>query len=964
MLKFLVLLLLLSFISYSSICQTVSGVIQDAVSSQKVSNATVKLTNADTSNHPLFTVSNPNGEFLFKSVPSGSYTLTITSIGFSPHYKQVSVIGQNVNVGTITISKSAETLSTVVINNAPAVKQNGDTLDYAASQYKVNPDATSEDLIRKMPGITVDKTTGAVTAQGETVQKVTVDGRDFFGTDATATLRNLPAEIVDKIQVFDKLSDQAQLTGFDDGNTTKSINIVTKKDMRVGNFGRIFGGYGTDDRYSGGGNVSFFNNARRISLVGLVNNVNQQNFSSQDLLGVTSSGNRGGGGMRGGGGGGNFGNTSGFTVGPQNGVAKTNAFGVNYSDAWGKKIDVTGSYFFNNSTTNNNQTISQQNFLSADSSQYYNENTLSNAVNYNNRVNFRLTYRIDSNNTIIATSNLNFQKNNSTNVVEGSNHLDPDQQGIISKTENDLTSNNNGSSNSNMILFRHAFAKKGRSISLGVYESYNNKNAVNYTNAYNTYYKSFLEQDTVKQLSNQTNYTNQYRFNLVYTETVAPKTQLQLNYEPSFQTSKADQETSNFDDGSSKYSLLDTSLSNKFDNTYNTQNAGLTIRHGDRNNMIAAGISYQYSELKSSQVYPQVSFIDNSYSNFLANAFSRFKLSSKSTLRIIYRGSVSPPSVTQLQNVINTTNQLSYSTGNPALQQQYTNNLITRYYYTNTAKSQSFFANLFFQDINNYVTNATYTATKDSALTNSVTLFKGSQLSKPINMNGYISARSFFTFGTPIKFIKSNLNLNAGLSYSRQPGMINNAENISKSLNYNLGAVLSSNISEYVDFDLSYSANINNVKNTLQPSLNNNYFTQTADIEINLLTKKGSFFQNDVVNQGYKGLTNGFNQNYWLWNMAIGQKFMKNQDGELKLSVFDLLNQNKSITRTVTASYVQDQINEVLQQYFMLTFTYKLKTFGKGKPQNENERGRHFGGFGGGFGGPPRGPGGPGGPQL
>ena len=163
-------------------------------------------------------------------------------------------------------------------------------MELCASQYKVNPDATSEDLIKKMPGLTVDKS-GTVTAKGETVKKVTVDGRDFFGDDATATLRNLPADVIDKIQVFDKLSDQAQLTGFDDGNTTKAINIVTKKNMRNGNFGRVYAGYGTDDRYSGGGNVSFFNNDRRISFVGLMNNVNLQNFHRQDLLGVTSTGN-------------------------------------------------------------------------------------------------------------------------------------------------------------------------------------------------------------------------------------------------------------------------------------------------------------------------------------------------------------------------------------------------------------------------------------------------------------------------------------------------------------------------------------------------------------------------------------------------------------------------------------------------------------------------------------------------
>ncbi len=959
MFRYLSILIFAVILSFNLSAQSVSGTVQDAVTNMAVSNATVKLQIADSSQEPLLTVSDATGHFNFGDVSTGAYNVSVTSVGYAPQSKAVNVIDQDVSL-KINISKSEQTLSTVFINGAPPpVKQNGDTLDYSANQYKVNPDATSEDLIRKMPGVTVDKN-GTVTAQGETVKKVTVDGRDFFGDDATATLRNLPAEVVDKIQVFDKLSDQAQLTGFDDGNTTKAINIVTKKDMRTGNFGRIYGGYGTDDRYSGGGNVSFFNNARRISLLGLFNNVNQQNFSSQDLIGATSGGGgRGGGGRRGGGGGGNFrGGGSNFMVGPQSGIAKTNAFGINYSDAWGKKIDVTGSYFFNNSNTSNNQTINQQNFITKDSSQYYDENTLSDTKNYNNRVNFRLTYRIDSSNTIIATSNLNFQKNNSVNFVNGANYQDEAKQNVLSKTENDFNSNTDGNSLSNMILFRHAMAKRGRSISLGIFQSSNNRTGQNYLDAFNTYYKPAETQDTVKQLSDQKSLTNQYRFRLEYTEPIAPKTQMQISYSPSFQTSKADQETSNYDDGSSKYSILDTSLSNKFNNTYNTQNAGITFRHGDRNNMIAAGVSYQYSELKSDQVFPQVSHIDNTYSNFLANVFSRFKLSSKSTLRVIYRGSVSPPSVTQLQNVINNTNQFFYTTGNPDLQQQYTNNLITRYTYTNSVKGQSFFANIFVQSINNYVTNATYTAAHDSILTKSVTLFKGSQLSKPVNMNGYINARSFFTFGTPLKFIKSNLNMNAGFSYAKQPGLLNNIENISNAYNYNLGAVLSSNISEYIDFNLSYSANINTVKNTIQPNLNNNYFTQSVGINGNFLTKKGLFFQNELSNESYRGLTDGFNQNYWLWNMAIGQKFLKNQDGELKLSVFDLLKQNKSITRNVTESYVQDQTNQVLQQYFMLTFTYKLKTFGKGKPANNDERQGDFRRFGG-FGGPPRGPGGP-----
>ncbi|MDQ2862052.1 MAG: outer membrane beta-barrel family protein, partial [Bacteroidota bacterium] len=672
-----------------------------------------------------------------------------------------------------------------------------------------------------------------------------------------------------------------------------------------------------------------------------------------------STGNRGGGGRRGGGGGSNFG------VGQQSGIAKTNAFGINYSDAWGKKIDVTGSYFFNNSNTSNNQTINQQNIITKDSSNYYDENSTSDSKNYNNRVNYRLTYKIDSSNTILATSSLSFQKNNSINFVHGINYIDVDRFDKISQTDNDLTSDNHGNNLSNELLFRHAFKKRGRSISLGLNNSSSDKFGNNFLNAINNYLVPSNVIDSVQQFSNQKNHNNQYSFNLVYTEPLGKKSLMQINYNPSFSNNTADQETSNYDGITSKYSLLDTSLSNKFTNTYNTQNTGLTFRYGDRNNFVSAGVSYQHSELKSEQVFPESSHIDNTYNNVLGNAFARFKLNTKSNLRVIFRSRVSSPSVTQLQNVINNSNQFFYTTGNPDLQQQYSNNLILRYNYTNTPKAQSFFANIFLETQNNYIANATYTASKDSMLTNSVTLFKGSQISKPVNINGYISARSFLTYAMPLKFIKSNLNFNAGASFTNLPGLLNNISNVSKTYNYNMGAVLSSNVSQYIDFTLSYSANINTVKNSIQPLLNNNYFMQSAELGANLLTKKGLFFQNDLSNEYYHGLTGANNTNYWLWNIAVGQKILKKQAGEIKLSVFDLLKQNRSISRNVTASYIQDVDNQVLQQYFMLTFTYKLKTFGKGKPNDDNDRGREFRRFGGpGGGGPPFGGRGHNGPSL
>ena len=284
----LTFLLLISFLAKAQNI-TVKGIVRDTADKNMLTGATIQFRIAEDSLKKFSTATDKKGAFILTNLIPGNYILTITSVGYEPVKRNIK-LNADKDFGTIVISKEADLLSEVTVKvSVPPVKQKGDTLEYGAAAFKVNPDATGEDLIKKMPGVTVDKA-GTVTAQGEQVKKVTVDGREFFGDDATAALRNLPAEVIDKIQVFDRLSDQAQFTGVDDGNSSKSINIVTKANMRNGQFGRIYAGYGTDDRYSAGGNVSFFKGDRRISLVGLANNINQQNFSSQDLLGVTSSG--------------------------------------------------------------------------------------------------------------------------------------------------------------------------------------------------------------------------------------------------------------------------------------------------------------------------------------------------------------------------------------------------------------------------------------------------------------------------------------------------------------------------------------------------------------------------------------------------------------------------------------------------------------------------------------------------
>ncbi|WP_040398388.1 carboxypeptidase-like regulatory domain-containing protein, partial [Cesiribacter andamanensis] len=277
--------------------RSLTGRIADAGSQQTLPGANLLLTRLPDS-VTVATISDGQGRFRFSGLEAGRYRLRISFVGYTPLEQRVRLQEQDLDLGLLLLQEDAQQLKSVEIVRQQALAiQQGDTTQYAASSFKTNPDANAEDLIKKLPGVVVQG--GQVQAQGEQVRRVLVDGREFFGDDAAATLRNLPAEIIDKIQVFDQQSEQSQQSGFDDGQTTKTINIVTKPEMRNGQFGRVYTGLGTDGRYSLGGNLNLFNDKRRISILAQSNNINQQNFSGEDLAGVAGSGGRGGRGGRG-----------------------------------------------------------------------------------------------------------------------------------------------------------------------------------------------------------------------------------------------------------------------------------------------------------------------------------------------------------------------------------------------------------------------------------------------------------------------------------------------------------------------------------------------------------------------------------------------------------------------------------------------------------------------------------------
>lgn len=944
----MVVLVGLVFSSFSGINAqnlNLTGTVKDQQNKAPLSGATVQLKSFSDSAFSKELLTDSAGAFNFTNLKRDSFMLTLSFVGYNTITRGIAIDSSDVSINVFVVPNSSQELATVIITSTPApVIQKGDTLQISASQFKVNPDASGEDLIKKVPGVTIEN--GQVKAQGENVQKVTIDGRELFGDDATAALRNLPAEIIDKIQIFDRLSDQAQFTGFDDGNTSKSINIITKANMRNGQFGRVFAGYGTGRRYQAGGNTTILKENKRISVVGNLNNINQQNFSQQDLLGVTSAaqgggrrqrrGNNGGrtgnpGNTGGGGNNGGFNNSSNFLVGRQNGINKTNAFGINYSDTWSKKVTATGSYLFNNTNNTTSEIANTQYFASSFSSIV--DTTLSGSRNNNHRFNLRLEYKIDSFNQLIITPSLNFQENKADRQVGTETFFKAGNPTRQTFNQNATNSTRSAAILNNNILFRHSFAKRGRTFSINVNTAYNKREGASYVNTFNrSFYSSGSYKDTAShRFTNQTSNGLQVSTNFVYTEPLGVNSQLQFNYNPVFSKSKSDQETYAKDLANNKYSIYLNNLSNVFESRIQAHNAGIAYRYGNRDKQISFGANYQQTQLESGAL------VHKTYRNILPNAMIRYKLSTQSNLRLFYRAAVNQPSVLQLQGVLDPTNAPQYTVGNTALNQQYTHTLSSRYTFTNTAKGFLLVGNVFYQAAANYIASATFTPARDT-LVGGETLVPGSRLTKPVNLNGYNSLRSFLTFAVPLKFIKSNFNLNGGVSFSKIPGLSNYIQNLTKNTIYTAGVVIASNVSQYVDFTVSYSANFNKVKNEVQPLLNNNYFQHVASLQLNLLSKEGWFFQNDLNNQYYSGLTAGFNQSYFLWNMSAGKKIFKNQKGEVKLSVFDLLKQNKSISRNVTADYIEDVQNQVLQQYFMLTFTYNLRNFGTAAERAANKR--------------------------
>ncbi|GAB3658106.1 TonB-dependent receptor [Echinicola sediminis] len=914
----------------------ISGAVVDAETEEPLIGANV-LVKSPADSLVAATVTNDKGAFELDRPRLQQLIVEISYIGYTKLRQSVEQRGP-VDLGTLKLMENGNELGEVLVEGqVPVGEMKGDTAVFNAAAFKTKENAYAEDLIKKIPGVVIEN--GKIQAQGEDVQKVLVDGREFFGNDPNIALKNLPANMIDQVEVLDQKSDQARLTGLDDGNYAKTINIITKGDMRNGYFGRLYTGYGSEDRYTAGGNVNIFKGDKRISILGLSNNINQQNFSSEDLLGV--SGSAGGGRRRGNPGGGN----DNFLTGNDNGIAKTNSYGLNYSDRWGEKINFSGSYFFNHSNNNLFQMTNTETVVSEDLKQYYQEKLISSTKNQNHRLNARFEYDINDKNSLIIAPRLSFQNNKRLSDQDALN-LDGNLDSLsAARTINDRLSD--GYNISNNITYRYKFDKQGRTISTNIYTGFNKRDQLTDLLVGN---RDFVRStiDTTFQETNALSDGFNYRANITYTEPISEKSLLSLDYAIGNNKSTADQKTYILAQ-EQNIMVLDTALSNEFDNKFTTQKAGLGYRFSDNGWNVNMNLDYQNARLNNDALFPEERTFERSFNNVLPNASISYRnRETGKNMRFRYRTSTNEPSVNQLQNVINNNNPLQLSIGNPTLGQSYNHNFFANFGKFDMEQSKTLFVFANASLTNNHIGTHTYVARQDTLINDEVLLRKGGQITQPVNLKGNWNARVFLNYGKPWEKLKSNINLNSSVSFNRTPGMVNNEINFNENIGLTQRFSLTSNISENVDFTLSASGTYNIVNSSLQSTLENNYYVQNTAFQFYYSPNQGKLFVNsNLTNSWYSGLSEGFDQSIWLWNVEAGYRFLKDKKGELKLTIFDVLGENNSVSRTVSDVSVSDVYSNVLTSYGLVTFTYIIGKFKK--PEGGDRDGFRR------FGGPPRG---------
>lgn len=914
----------LSLLSLQAAAQNtghVQGTLMDTAAKQPLANATITVLQAKDSSLVTFSRSNDKGAFDVRFIPKGSYRLLVSHVGFRNYSKRFDITDdqKDVDLGFIAMISSSAMLDEVaVVQERPPVTFRNDTVEFNAGSFTTKPNAVVEDLLKKLPGITVDKD-GKIKANGQEVKKVLVDGKEFFGNDPKVATKNLPADIVDKVQVFDRKSDQSQFTGFDDGNSERTINLTVKPDKKHGLFGRVTAGAGNKERYQGNFNVNQFKGERQLSSIGMANNTNKQGFSFMDILNFQ-------GGLGGGGGGGRGGT---FEIGPgnsnvpmagmnsNNSISTTWAGGINFNDKWGSNLDVSGSYFYSRIQDRLEQKTNRQ-YISPVNPFDYTKDGISSRRNESHRLNVIADQKIDSFNSIRFTSTANVQQG--TSIGNNTYASEAVKGGLLNRGFSNTSNNSDGYNWNSSALWRHKFRTKGRTFSANLSFGLNDVESSGNFTSVNDFFRpdgTVNFSDSLDQQNFQDGKGTTYGAVLSYTEPLSKRSLLEFNYNYNNSNTESGRNTFDKDKNTGKHTIKNEMLSNDFDNTYTYNRGGISWRHQQKKYNFTIGSSVQHASLDSRfHFMGKDSAIGQSFVNFLPNAMLQYNINKYRNFRFQYNTFTRQPSAQQLNPIVDISDRLNIREGNPNLDQEYNHRMSFNFMSFDPFRQRSFFAML------------NVTSTNNKIVSYDQLDAQGVRKTTFTNADGVYNAMANISWGVPIKAIKSNLNTNTTAMQARNVNFVDARKNVIN--NFNITQEVSLNFVYKSIFDITLGTNVsyNRVRYSVTNQSNTNYWNQEYTLDANIYFPHGFSLASEFSFNRNTGYATGFNRNVALWNAGIAKQLFKNKKGEIRLQVFDLLNENIGISRNANQNYIEDVSSKILNRYLMMTFTYNISRFG------------------------------------
>jgi Outer membrane protein beta-barrel family/Carboxypeptidase regulatory-like domain len=900
---------------------SVKGLVIDS-SSTTLPSATIMLLTPKDSALVSYGRTENDGQFEIKGVKRGIYLLKISYMGYLPYQQEFTPAeGAVTDLGKIQLKPIMKELYEVVIRTAKApLSIKGDTVEYNAASFKVPPGSTVEDLLRKLPGMSVDQD-GNIKAQGQDVKRVTVDGKQFFGGDTKMATKNLSAEAIKKVQVFNDKTEQAKATGIDDGKKEKTMNLELKDEFKKGGFGKVTAGIGDKERMEVKGNYNKFDQKNQFSLIGLGNNTNQVGMGFDDFQDFrgSQSFNWNDNADFGFGGGGRyyyFGGDEGdedltIPVGGGRGQGLTDSYaaGLNYNYDT-KKNKLSSSYYFNGKNQILDALSSRQNFLENNTSFSTFNRDYTRNQNYNHRVSFRLEKTLDSLNTLTIVGNGKLSKGNTQ--YDGFQQFFRNNNELWNETKINNTPGFNSDAAALTAIFRHKFKKKGRIFALSGGYNYTNSDgdatqiSLNYPAINNT-----GRYDNIDQSNVTLGQKNQWKASVLYVEPLGKKFSSETFYNFSTSNSIVDRDVTN-----NESKKQNDTLTRYFENTISYNRIGTSLRYNYKGINISAGIAGQQFSLRGNFTQPKKpeTIVDQTYFAWLGNVQGSLDLKNNRYMWFGYEPNVSEPSIKDLQPVVDNSNSLFIREGNPDLLPQIDHNFNVGGNYYNPGS----FMNVYFGfNYNYHVNQIIYNQNIDSKTFKTTT--------KPSNITGGNNVGTYFGLGFPLKKTKATMNINGNINASKNLTYINDILNNTNNMNYSAGVRLDLTPSDKFTFYGNANFGITNTKYSINTAQNQTIYNHRFGGEMNVKFPK-DFFLNTRFN--YNVFLNerfGFNQKQPIWNAAIYKQLGKSKKAEIRLTANDILNRNLNISQFANQNSYSESRTETLARYFMLSFTYNMR---------------------------------------